>query len=546
MTSSYLSLILLITLTIHLITLDGIVCPAIPGAESSTASSNEHKDKVDQELDDLGLEYGRYLQQVVSVLEQDKEFASKLENASVDMIKSGAIADQLHFVDHSVRSKLDELKRVEMERLHKLTMKEKLLKDKIERENGNGSGGKFDGVHHIDHSNPHSFEVEDLHRLILAATKDLEVIDEKRKEEFKEYEMKKELEYRAQLANSSNDTERQEIIKKHEERLKKHRDHPRVHHPGSKAQLEQVWEEQDHLPKNEFDPKTFFSLHDINGDGYLDQQEVEALLSLEIKKVYDPAHNPDAEDDPREMMEEYHRMREHIYKEADKDKDGLISRKEFLDLTSRPDFETSDREGWQEIDPAKNPPYSEHDINQYYQQLHAQQMRHPQMDPSHYYYYQHAPPPVQYYQHHPGQGAPYAPGGHPPQYQQQHHPGQQQYQGQQQQIQFQPLPPGQQHYGIPQQHPNQQQQYGYQQIPQEQLVQLNGETYHLPAGQQQQQQQQYQQQPPQQQQFNQPQVGGQQRQPPNEPIGQFPPQAQQQPPQQPGQPPQQQPPQQRH
>lgn len=38
-------------------------------------------------------------------------------------------------------------------------------------------------------------------------------------------------------------------------------------------------------------------------------------------------------------MEEYHRMREHIYKEADTNRDGLISRKEFLDFTSRIEFE---------------------------------------------------------------------------------------------------------------------------------------------------------------------------------------------------------------
>ena len=75
---------------------------------------------------------------MVAALEEDKEFAKKLENASIDHIKSGAIADELHFVDHNVRSKLDELKRIEMERLRKLTVKEKHLKDQIERESSNG------------------------------------------------------------------------------------------------------------------------------------------------------------------------------------------------------------------------------------------------------------------------------------------------------------------------------------------------------------------------------------------------------------------------
>ncbi len=34
-----------------------------------------------------------------------------------------------------------------------------------------------------------------------------------------------------------------------------------VHHPGSKQQLEEVWEEQDHMNKNDFNPKTFFVMH---------------------------------------------------------------------------------------------------------------------------------------------------------------------------------------------------------------------------------------------------------------------------------------------
>lgn len=33
-----------------------------------------------------------------------------------------------------------------------------------------------------------------------------------------------------------------------------------LHHPGSKQQLEEVWEKQDHM-EQEFNPKTFFYLH---------------------------------------------------------------------------------------------------------------------------------------------------------------------------------------------------------------------------------------------------------------------------------------------
>ena len=461
------------------------------------------KDKVDQELDDLGLEYGRYLQQVVSALEADKEFSAKLENASVEAIKSGSIADQLHFVDHNIRSKLDELKRIELERLHKLTMREKMLKQKLEHD---PSGNKGKDNHHLDKENPHSFEVEDLHRLILAATRDLEAIDSKRKQEFKEYEMKKELEFRSQLAQAANESERASLIQSHEEAIKRHSDHPRVHHPGSRAQLEEVWQEEDHLPKNEFDPKTFFSLHDLNGDGYLDVQEVEALLSLEVRKLYDPKHNPEAEDDPREMMEEFHRMREHIYKEADKDRDGLISRKEFLDLTSSSDFESKEKEGWNDIgsDPsaATRGHFSEQELSQYYERLHHRQQQQQQQmmmmqqgqrqglhaqQAQQYYGYEHAPPPPEYYAgHHPSGGAGQqqqqqygSQGSHHPQFVPLQHPGQGAQHHQQQQQQYN----GQQHPGQ-----QQQQQQHYQQYLHEQQVNYNGQVYGMPQDHQQQQQ----------------------------------------------------------
>lgn len=34
-----------------------------------------------------------------------------------------------------------------------------------------------------------------------------------------------------------------------------------VHHPLSEDQLEEVWEEQDHMSRDSFDPETFFRMH---------------------------------------------------------------------------------------------------------------------------------------------------------------------------------------------------------------------------------------------------------------------------------------------
>jgi hypothetical protein len=38
-------------------------------------------------------------------------------------------------------------------------------------------------------------------------------------------------------------------------------------HPLSRDQVEEVWETKDHLPKEEFNVRTFFNLHDLGKSG---------------------------------------------------------------------------------------------------------------------------------------------------------------------------------------------------------------------------------------------------------------------------------------
>jgi len=72
----------------------------------------EEKKSTDEDLP----EYARYLRQVVEILEKDEDYVKKLMNASDDDLRSGKVADDLDFVKHDVRTKLDELKRQEIER----------------------------------------------------------------------------------------------------------------------------------------------------------------------------------------------------------------------------------------------------------------------------------------------------------------------------------------------------------------------------------------------------------------------------------------------
>ncbi|XP_070562275.1 nucleobindin-2-like [Ptychodera flava] len=306
--------------------------------EANEGEKDEADDGVDDDKIDTGLEYDRYLKEVINVLEEDPDFRKKLEEADIKDIKSGKIASEINFVGHKVRSKLDELKRQEVNRLRMVA------REQMERQNG---VRRFDKgimmnemLGHVDVTNTRTFEEADLAKLIQKATRDLDAMDKNRKEDFKKYEMEKEMARREKLKEMS-EAKREAAKREWEESKTKRKEHPKVNHPGSKKQLEEVWEETDHLEKENFNSKTFFMLHDKNGDFQLDPLELEALFVNELDKIYGP------DSDPREKMEEMSRMREHVMKEVDKDGDFMISLKEFMRATEDEAFDTD--ESWDDL-----------------------------------------------------------------------------------------------------------------------------------------------------------------------------------------------------
>lgn len=162
-------------------------------------TQNKEKGKGESEADGLEdyMEYHRYLREVVNALESDPEFRQKLEKANEEDIRSGKIAHELEFVSHNVRTRLDEIKRTELERLRQLMEKQRQLQDNNDIEDPTH--------HHLDHANPHTFEIEDLKKLIAKTTEDLAEADKKRREEFKEYEMQKEFEKQQKLNTTTGD-----------------------------------------------------------------------------------------------------------------------------------------------------------------------------------------------------------------------------------------------------------------------------------------------------------------------------------------------------
>ena len=87
-----------------------------------------------------------------------------------------------------------------------------------------------------------------------------------------------------------------------------------------------MWEKGDNLDPESYDAKTIFKLHDKDGDGYLDEYEVETFFLLDREKGY-PEKDP--ETDLLERDEEMQRMRESA-RDIDTDGDGLISLAELL------------------------------------------------------------------------------------------------------------------------------------------------------------------------------------------------------------------------
>ncbi|XP_076262989.1 nucleobindin 1 [Rhynchophorus ferrugineus] len=495
-------------LAIYVISIVIEICFAPPVSQNK----NEEQE-ADSNMGDLEdyMEYHRYLKEVVKALESDPDFRQKLEKADESEIRSGKIADELQFVSHHVRTRLDEIKRIELQRLRMLTEK----KQKLEQENNLVE----DPVHHhLDQSNLHSFEIEDLKKLIAKTTQDLAEVDKKRKEDFKRYEMEKEY-ARQEKLNHTNGQEREKLEKEYKEMEDKHKKHEKLHEPGHKAQLEEVWEEQDQM-QQDFDPKTFFMLHDVDGNGLWDQEEVKALFIKELDKIYQQGV---PEDDMRERVEEMERMRESVFREMDTNRDQFIDYREFLQQTNSNDFKQD--HGWQTLDD-QTKPYSDEELAEYIRQHHAANQI-PQ-----YGYQQYPQPPSGA-----NQGVyQQVPQGYQVPPQQQFHPGQVPQMAPQQldlntNEVYQHQQPPQQYQKMPQQAMNNQGQQVYQQNnPQQGHAPIQNHPPQRPPqypNQQAQQNQQFQQQNANQQ-FQQPNPNSQQ-QPPQVPVQQANPQTQQQP-----------------
>ncbi|CAI2356397.1 unnamed protein product [Caenorhabditis sp. 36 PRJEB53466] len=338
--------------------------------------------------------YTKYLEEVVKILESEPKFSERLRDMKEDEIKEGKIADHIDDLPKEVFDKLHKAKFDEIERLRKQ------IEEQIKLDGGAHNVKMPD---HLDVKELDRFHKEDLRKLIQKTVADMNAMDDQRKEDFKQYELRKQAEEDHKLAQMAPE-EREKAKREYEESEKRHNEHEKLKHPGSKDQLQDVWEESDHLEKEAYDPKTFFALHDLNGDGLWNDFELESLFQLELEKMYNET-NPD--DDMKEKEEEMNRMREHVMKQMDANQDRMISLQEFLtDNEAQNAQPPKQEETWQDLGQQKI--YTDEELQRFEREYAQQQeQQHPQAAAQQ--------PPQAQQQVHPAQQQPIQPVNVPPQ-----------------------------------------------------------------------------------------------------------------------------------
>ena len=295
-------------------------------------------------------EYYRYLHQIVGELHNDPAFAKAVDNVTEEDIKSGKVADLIDLVGHGVRRKVDEMKRMEVE----------YQRDLLRKKKHHMVGSEQNYWNPIHQENQETFDKEDLEKLLRKHNDIIAEQDKIRHEEFKKHELEKEHKRRESMKNMTAD-EKTVAEKKHKE--SHHKPHEKIHEPGHKAQLEEVWEQEDGFDAESFDPKTFFNYHDTNSDGYWDYFEQESLFIHDLNKIYNLS-DPEM-GDQWEREEELEQMRTYMLKTYDHDRDGLISKEEFMSETNNPGFE-KDTE-WKPL--VEEDQFSEDDFAEYEKML---------------------------------------------------------------------------------------------------------------------------------------------------------------------------------
>jgi hypothetical protein len=327
-----------------------------------------------QKAKDASKEYQRYLAEKRRALEKDPELRAQtimaLEKAQEE---GGGIADEERVTlliaramakREDSRTRLEEQQRAVVDRQRRTARRERMKESGADPRAGEFDFKDADRDVWMEEKVDHRKLVEIAKRRVGQA----ENLDRDRRRAFMQHEMKRLLTFRKKVEAESDPAKKQALIDAHEVETEAQQASggggEALKAPGSRAELEDVWEKDDGFDRKQFDPKTFFRMHDVNSDNVLDTKEMEAMFMKEATRMHrrrarkhqakkggetdEPAKAE--EEDPFVVNEEVARMREHVMKNYDTDEDGMVSFEEWQSMTKNKEkFEKEEK--WDPVKP---------------------------------------------------------------------------------------------------------------------------------------------------------------------------------------------------
>lgn len=286
-------------------------------------------------------EWDRYLKSVsqITLDKKNKEYGQFLKE--IDLRKKFEVEG---FIDDETIRKIEEAfdKLIPAEDKKRLNVVKKKEIDAIRRRIIPRKKSLAQDVEFPKHLNMSvlPFTAQDIGLLIKANGEHVRKFSNLRETDFARYEMEKRFLEEQRLRHIKTEERRKKELESIEAEKAK-RASADLKHPMSEDAIKDVWEEKEQLPKEEFNPKTFFALNDLDGNGLLDLEEIRMVLKNELDQGNIPGN------DTREQMEEMERMRDHIYKETDKNGDLMIDFEEFMLQMQE---NQKDKERWDTLD----------------------------------------------------------------------------------------------------------------------------------------------------------------------------------------------------
>jgi hypothetical protein len=282
-------------------------------------------------------EYNRYWQEMAK---DNPVLQEKLKQINPEQLAKlhPRVSEKMARDSEAIRSRLEEARRMNMDEMRELQRLQRTHEQ--DRRNLSPESEWVARQQAMRERLPPDYDQDDIQKRMDEQRRILEEIERKRRDEFDHYQMQQERQKRENL-KAMDEQQRLKAEQSLREQRERQMHHERMNQPASKQQFEEVWEEDDGLKDEEFDPKTFFFLHDTNGDKILDPLELQALFYTEVKKAYGK------DMDNMHTQEELARMREYALKQLDRNGDSMISLDEFLSYAQGEKFE--ENEEWKPV-----------------------------------------------------------------------------------------------------------------------------------------------------------------------------------------------------